>query len=139
MRTTLTRIKLFGAVLALALLIFCTNSNRAQQRASPDAPISDSLSPDAPIDITHATVTDAADGRRVVDELKNAGADFIKIQSLVPADGYFAAAAEAGKLGITFVGHVPDKVRAVDASNAGQKSIEHLTGVFEACSTVEDE
>ena len=86
-----------------------------------------------------APIKDAADGRRVVDELKAAGADFIKIQSLVPADGYFAAAAEAKKQGITFVGHVPDKVRAVDASNAGQKSIEHLTGVFEACSTVEDE
>jgi imidazolonepropionase-like amidohydrolase len=86
-----------------------------------------------------APIKDAADGRRVVEELKNAGADFIKIQSLVPPDGYFAAAAEAKKLGMAFAGHVPDQVRAVDASNAGQKSIEHLTGVFEACSTVEDE
>ena len=86
-----------------------------------------------------APVKDAADGRRVVDELKNNGADFIKIQSLIPRDGYFAAADEAKKLGITFVGHVPDKVRAVEASNAGQKSVEHLTGVFEGCSTVEDE
>lgn len=84
-------------------------------------------------------VKDAADGRKAVDELKNAGADFIKIQSLIPSDGYFAAAEEAKKQGIVFVGHVPDAVRAVDASNAGQKSIEHLTGVFEACSTVEDE
>ena len=86
-----------------------------------------------------APIKDAADGRRVVEELKNAGADFIKIQSLVPPEGYFAATAEAKKLGITFAGHVPDRVRAVDASNAGQKSIEHLTGVFEACSTVEGE
>ena len=86
-----------------------------------------------------APIRDAADGRRVVDELKSAGADFIKIQSLVPADGYFAAADEAKRLGLPFVGHVPDKVRAIDASNAEQKSIEHLTGVFEACSTVEDE
>jgi imidazolonepropionase-like amidohydrolase len=86
-----------------------------------------------------APVKDAADGRRVVDELKNNGADFIKIQSLIPRDGYFAAADEAKKLGITFVGHVPDKVRAVEASNAGQKSVEHLTGVFEGCSTIEDE
>jgi imidazolonepropionase-like amidohydrolase len=86
-----------------------------------------------------APVKDAADGRRVVDELKEAGADFIKIQSFIPRDGYFAAAAEANKLGIVFVGHVPDAVRAVEASNAGQKSIEHLTGVFEGCSTVEEE
>jgi len=86
-----------------------------------------------------APVKDAADGRRIVDELQKNGADFIKIQSLIPRDGYFAAAEEAKKDGIVFAGHVPDKVRATEASNAGQKSIEHLTGVFEGCSTVEDE
>ena len=84
-------------------------------------------------------VMDAAEGRRIVDELRKNGADFIKIQSLVPRDAYFAAADEAKKDGIVFAGHVPDKVRAAEASNAGQKSIEHLTGVFEGCSTVEDE
>ena len=84
-------------------------------------------------------VKDAAEGRRIVDELQKDGVDFIKIQSLVPRDGYFAAADEAKKDGIVFAGHVPDKVRATEASNAGQKSIEHLTGVFEGCSTVEDE
>jgi imidazolonepropionase-like amidohydrolase len=86
-----------------------------------------------------APVKDAAEGRRIVDDLQKNGADFIKIQSLVPRDGYFAAADEAKKDGIVFAGHVPDKVRATEASNAGQKSIEHLTGVFEGCSTVEDE
>jgi imidazolonepropionase-like amidohydrolase len=36
---------------------------------------------------------------------------------------------------------VPDVIRAAEASDAGQKSIEHLTGVFEGCSTAarEDE
>jgi len=86
-----------------------------------------------------APVKDAAEGRRIVDELQKNGADFIKIQSLVPREGYFAAADEARKDGIVFAGHVPDKVRATEASNAGQKSIEHLTGVFEGCSTVEGE
>lgn len=84
-------------------------------------------------------VKNAADARKIVDELKHGGADFIKIQSLIPRDGYFAAADEAKKLGIPFVGHVPDAVRATEASNAGQRSIEHLTGIFEGCSTVEDE
>ena len=84
-------------------------------------------------------VSDSASGRKLVDDLKNAGVDFIKIQSLVPRDGYFAAASEANKLGITFVGHVPDAVRASEASSAGQKSIEHFTGVFEGCSTIEDQ
>jgi imidazolonepropionase-like amidohydrolase len=86
-----------------------------------------------------APVANAADGRRVVDDLKNQGVDFIKIQSYIPRDGYFAAADEAKKLGITFVGHVPDAVRASEASNAGQKSIEHFTGIFEGCSTIEDQ
>jgi imidazolonepropionase-like amidohydrolase len=86
-----------------------------------------------------APVRNAADGKRIVDELQKSGADFIKIQSLIPRDGYFAAAKEANKLGIHFVGHVPDTVRASEASNAGQRSIEHLTGVFEGCSTAEEQ
>ena len=86
-----------------------------------------------------APVKDAKDGKRIVDELQKSGADFIKIQSLIPRDGYFAAADEAKKLGIPFVGHVPDAVRASEASNAGQGSIEHFTGVFEACSPMEEQ
>jgi len=86
-----------------------------------------------------APVANAADGRRWVDDLTHQGVDFIKIQSLIPRDGYFAAADEAKKLGIVFVGHVPDAVRASEASNAGQKSIEHFTGIFEGCSTIEDQ
>jgi imidazolonepropionase-like amidohydrolase len=85
-----------------------------------------------------APISNAADGTRTVDELKAGGVDFIKIQSLIPRDGYFAAAAEAKKLGITFVGHVPDAVRASEASNAGQKSIEHFTGIFEGSTPIED-
>src|ERR1700731_3431387 len=86
-----------------------------------------------------APVKDAAEGRRTVDELQKSGVDFIKIQSLVPRDGYFAAADEAKKLGIPFVGHVPDAVRASEASDAGQQSIEHFTGIFEGASTIEDQ
>jgi imidazolonepropionase-like amidohydrolase len=86
-----------------------------------------------------APLKDATDGTRTVDQLKANGADFIKVQSLVPRDGYFAAAAEAKKIGIDFVGHVPDKIRAVEAVEAGQKSIEHLTGIFEGCSNIEDQ
>jgi imidazolonepropionase-like amidohydrolase len=86
-----------------------------------------------------APVANPADARRWVDELTHQGVDFIKIQSLIPRDGYFAAADEAKKLGMVFVGHVPDAVRASEASNAGQKSIEHFTGIFEGCSTIEDQ
>jgi imidazolonepropionase-like amidohydrolase len=63
--------------------------------------------------------------------------DFIKVQSVISHDAYLAAAAEAHKQGLPIVGHVPDKVRIREVVEAGQKSIEHLMGIFEGCSTEE--
>ena len=73
-----------------------------------------------------------------VDLLKTQGVDFIKVQSVISHDAYLAAAAEAHNQGLPIVGHVPDKVRIKEVVEAGQKSIEHLTGIFEGCSTDED-
>ncbi len=98
-------------------------------------PMLDGTTPRFP---SSAPVADAATGRQVVDDLVKSGVDFIKIQSLISRDGYFAAVSEANNLHIPIVGHVPDNVRASEASNAGQKSIEHFTGVFEGCSSEED-
>jgi hypothetical protein len=79
------------------------------------------------------------EGRRAVLSLKGRGADFVKIYSLLPRSAYFAVADEAKKQGMTFAGHVPESVSAGEASDAGQKSIEHLTGVPLAASSREDE
>src|SRR5262249_60937023 len=79
-----------------------------------------------------------ADGRRAVDSLEGRGVDFIKIQSGVPRDAYFAIADEAKKVGIRFAGHVPDAIRASEAIAAGQRTFEHLIGIFEASSPDED-
>src|SRR5579864_7165012 len=84
-------------------------------------------------------ITTPDDGRRAVDDLKQRGVDFIKLQSLIPREAVFAVAEEARKQGISFVGHVPDSVRASEASNAGQKSFEHLIGIFEGSSPLEDQ
>ena len=73
-----------------------------------------------------------------VDSLKMQGVDFIKVQSEIPHDAYVAAAAEARKQDLPIVGHVPTKVRLAETVAAGQKSIEHLMGIFEACSTEEE-
>src|SRR6202795_3095569 len=73
-----------------------------------------------------------------VDSLKAQGVDFIKVQSVISRDAYLAAAAEAHKQGLPIVGHVPDKVRIREVVEAGQKSIEHLMGIFEGCSTEGD-
>src|SRR5262249_29701180 len=79
-----------------------------------------------------------ADGRRAVDSLTRRGVDFIKIQSGVPREAYFAIADEARKIGIRIEGHVPDAIRASEAIAAGQRTFEHLIGIFEASSPDED-
>jgi imidazolonepropionase-like amidohydrolase len=65
------------------------------------------------------------------------GVDFIKVQSILSRAAYFAIAGAAKREHIAFVGHVPDRVTAMEASDAGQKSIEHLTGVLRACASDE--
>ncbi len=80
-----------------------------------------------------------AEGRQAVIRSKQEGADFIKVYSRLPREAYFAIADEAKKLGIPFAGHVPGPVSVTEASDAGQKSIEHFTSVLEACSTREEE
>lgn len=83
-------------------------------------------------------ITTPEDGRRAVDMLVARGVDFIKIQSYVPREAYFAIVEECKKKNIVFVGHVPDAIRGSEASNVGQKSFEHLIGIFEGSSTTED-
>ena len=84
-------------------------------------------------------VKDADEGRKAVATVKQEGSDFVKVYSLLPRDAYFAIAAEAKRQGMVFAGHVPQKVSAAEASDAGQKSMEHLIGVLKGCSTREDE
>ena len=93
--------------------------------------------PQSPYQAAIAIAT-AAEGRMAVDRLKARGVDFIKVQSLVPREAYFAIAAEAKAVGLPLDGHVPDAVRAAEAVAAGQRTFEHLIGVFEASSTAED-
>jgi hypothetical protein len=85
------------------------------------------------------SVRDEAEGRKAVTRVKQWGADFVKVYSLLPREAYFGIADEARKQGLSFVGHVPFTVSAAEASDAGQKSIEHLTGVILARSDKEAE
>jgi hypothetical protein len=84
-------------------------------------------------------VSNGSEGRQAVIEIKRTGADFVKVYSLLPRDAYFAIADESKKEGIPFEGHVPDSISVEEASNAGQRTIEHLTGVLNACSSREAE
>jgi imidazolonepropionase-like amidohydrolase len=82
-------------------------------------------------------VTNSKEARENVHSLISRGADFIKVQSNLSRDAYFAIADVCRREHVTFVGHVPDHVTAAEASDGGQKSIEHLTGVLRACSSDE--
>lgn len=79
------------------------------------------------------------EARRVVDEIKQGGADFVKIYNGIPRGAFFALADEASKQSIPFAGHLPFAIRASEASDAGQRSIEHLTGIAIACSSREQD
>ena len=84
-------------------------------------------------------VGNAVEAREAVRTLKQDGADFIKVYSRLPREAFFAIADETTKQGLPFAGHVPHSVSAAEASEAGQRSIEHLTGILTACSTHEAE
>jgi imidazolonepropionase-like amidohydrolase len=98
------------------------------------SPIVDGPNPVWPDSIVTAN---EAQGREAVDQQQQRGADFIKVYSRLPRNVYFAIADEANRRGIPFAGHVPESVTTAEASDAGQRSIEHLTGIADGCSKEE--
>lgn len=86
-------------------------------------------------------VANAEEARAAVRELKQRGADFIKIISLPSREAFLAVADEAKKQELTFVGHVPPVVTASEASDAGMHGIEHIvySELAYDCSSREEE
>jgi hypothetical protein len=74
-----------------------------------------------------------------VRQLKTGGSDFVKVYSFLSRDSFLAIAEEASKQNIPFPAHVPFSVSVLEASDAGQKSMEHLFGIYLSCSRREDE
>jgi len=108
-------------------------------RMSISGPMLDALLPDGKLRFPSSiAVTTPESAVAAVDSLKAQGVDFIKVQSVISHDAYLAAAAEAHKVGLPIVGHVPDKVRLAEVIAAGQKSVEHLMGIFEGSSAQEE-
>jgi imidazolonepropionase-like amidohydrolase len=75
------------------------------------------------------TVTNPGEAREAVRSLQKRGVDFIKVYHFLSRESYFAVADEAKKLRIPFAGHIPNGVGPQEASEAGQRSIEH-TGIL---------
>ncbi len=76
-----------------------------------------------------------ADAERVVREVKDAGYDSLNFHIGLPRSSYLALVAEAKRQEFPFVGHVTRGVSAIEASDLGQSSIELMTGIYEACSS----
>ena len=102
-------------------------------------PILDGQKQPPPFSDFFIQVTAPAQGRDLVRSIKSEGFDFVKVYSGLPRDVYFAIVDEAKAQGIAFAGHVPTSVSALDASDAGQKSMEHMFGIYLACSSRENE
>lgn len=80
--------------------------------------------------------------KQVVDDLHAKGVDFIKVGDTLSRDTYLRIATESRRLGLPFAAHLPVAVTALEATHAGQRSIEHFGGahfrnVLIACSSVE--
>ncbi len=96
----------------------------------------DGPNPTYPRSVTVGTPEQARDA---VDSLKQRGVDFIKVYNMLPREEFFAIAEESKKDSIPFAGHVPLAVRTSEASEARQRSFEHLWGLLLESSSREDE
>ena len=78
-------------------------------------------------------VASVAEATFVVDSLAAAGADSIKVYEFLPRDAFLAIVAEAKAKHLDVVGHVPRAAGVIRAIDAGQRSVEHLSGVPLPC------
>lgn len=98
-------------------------------------PIVDGVQPIIPGSLSVRTGTEA---RQAVARIREAGADFLKVYNFLQPAAYRALAAEARRAGLPFAGHVPIALSVTDAARAGQRSVEHLSGMLLACSRDEE-
>jgi len=75
------------------------------------------------------------EGRAAVAASIRDGSDFIKVYNGLSRESYLAIVDEARQRHLDVVGHVPFAITAADAAEAGQRSIEHLSGVLEGCTS----
>jgi hypothetical protein len=71
------------------------------------------------------SVGTTAEARQAIRAHKKEGADFIKVYDGLSHDVYFAIIDEAKHQDIPVAGHLPSAISMREASNAGQRSLEH--------------
>ena len=78
-------------------------------------------------------VTNADEARTIARRFDNQGFRFLKVYDLIDPASYHALCEEARRLGLPVEGHVPLNLSPTEVAEAGQRTIEHLTLVLEAC------
>ena len=75
-----------------------------------------------------------SDARQAVNALVEEKANFVKVYNSLSREVYMEIAASAKENHIPFEGHIPPSVTPAEASDLGQRSIEHLWGILLYCS-----
>jgi imidazolonepropionase-like amidohydrolase len=89
------------------------------------------------VPVPHLLARTPDEGRAAVDSLVKLGVDFIKVHGQLTPATYYAIARRARERHMPFGGHVSQAVVAGNASDSGQKSIEHLLGIPAPCTPAE--
>jgi len=89
------------------------------------------------VPIPHLLTRTPEEGAAAVDSLVKLGVDFIKVHGQLTRPTYFAIARRARERRIPFAGHVSQAVGSADASDSGQKSIEHMLAIPAPCTAAE--
>jgi imidazolonepropionase-like amidohydrolase len=92
-----------------------------------------SVDGDPPLADNPVVVRTAEQARAVVDDLAEAGADFVKVYENLPREAYFAILDQARLKGLPVDGHLPFRIRPEEAAAAGQRTIEHPDGLAGGC------
>ncbi len=93
---------------------------------------------DPPVHGGSVVVRNAEEARTAVDRLADGGADFIKVYDRLTREAYFAILERAKQRGIPVDGHLPPLVTPGEAAAAGQRTVEHTSGITMGCSREAD-
>lgn len=89
------------------------------------------------VPVPHILTRTPDEGRAGVDSLAKLGVDFIKVHGQLTPATYYAIARRAREKHMVFAGHVSQAVGSANASDSGQKSIEHMLAIPVPCTPAE--
>ncbi|GIW56517.1 MAG: amidohydrolase [Nitrospiraceae bacterium] len=87
--------------------------------------------------IPHLLARNPEEAEQTIDSLLRLGVDFAKLHSQLRRETFLAALRLAQKRGLRTAGHVPRNVSALEASDSGLGSIEHLLQIPAPCTPAE--